>query len=95
MNLAAALLAVLLALSPQDGGTAPRDGGTASDGGSEGQADGGVDGGSAGAEKGGESADGGADPDAEIVRHLDELEALELLQHLELFDTRAEPDRKP
>ena len=85
MNLAA-LLAVLVVFSPQDGGSAaPRDGGTA-DGGPEGPAGGG---------EGGDPADGGAESDAEILRHLDEIENLELLQHLELFDDAGKPDRKP
>lgn len=92
MNLAA-LLAVLVAFSPQDGGTPPLDGGTAAERPGD-RADGGEGGGSSDGGTG-DPADGGADVDPEILRHLDELENLELLQHLELFDSRAEPDRKP
>ena len=32
----------------------------------------------------------GADPDQEIIDHLDELQQMELLQNLELFDPKAE-----
>ena len=90
MNLAV-LLALLVALSQQDGGPAPpRDGGTTADVREGGRTDGG---------EGGDPADGGpdggADADSEVVRHLDEIENLELLQNLDLFDTKAEPDRKP
>ncbi len=39
-------------------------------------------------------ADGGsADPDQEIIDHLDELQQLELLENLELFDPKADERR--
>ena len=35
----------------------------------------------------------GADPDQEIIDHLDELQQMELLQNLELFDSKAAEER--
>jgi hypothetical protein len=42
-----------------------------------------------------ERADGGTapDPDAEVISHLEELEQLELLQHLGLLDPAGEDDQ--
>lgn len=106
MNLAV-LLALLAALPPGDGGTAaPSGGGTAAaragavggtpDGGT---ADGGAPGGDARPDPSGGTAggkpDGGSDPDEDLVRHLEEIEKLELLQNLDLFDTAPDAGRKP
>lgn len=76
--LAALLLAASVGLaSPQNVR------GDARDGGSPPPADGGVP-----------APDGGAvhDPDQEVIDHLDELEQLELLQHLGLLDASGEDE---
>ncbi len=36
---------------------------------------------------------GSADPDQEIIEHLDELQQMELLENLELFDPKAEEEK--
>lgn len=48
--------------------------------------------GDGGSQTGGAPDAGASDPDQEIVDHLDELENLELLQNLELFDPK--PDER-